>query len=61
MEHPVELEPWREGKDVARLLGIHEKTLRRMAIKGMPHLKTGRRYRFRLSEVERYLRAKEQT
>jgi excisionase family DNA binding protein len=54
--------PWFEAvldsKEASRLLGIHPKTLQRMARKGLiPGKKVGRLWRFPASELDRYLKS----
>jgi excisionase family DNA binding protein len=47
-----------DSEEAASLLGIHPKTLQRMARKGLiPAKKVGRLWRFRASELDRYLKS----
>lgn len=56
MEAPVQQEGLLTVEDVARLLGIHENTVRRLYQKGeLPHIRVGRVVRFQRAEVNGYI------
>jgi excisionase family DNA binding protein len=56
----VSIEPWVTLQDVARHLQIAEDTVHRwIAKRGMPATKAGRIWRFKLSEVDSWLRSSE--
>jgi excisionase family DNA binding protein len=48
--------PWLSLSALSEALGISRPTLRKLVAKGMPHIKPGDNMRFRLDEVEAWLR-----
>lgn len=54
---PVSVEPWVSLQDVAKHLQVAEDTVHRwIARKGLPATKAGRVWRFKLTEVDEWLR-----
>lgn len=55
---PVSVEPWVSLQDVAKHLQVAEDTVHRwIARKGLPATKAGRVWRFKLTEVDEWLRS----
>lgn len=54
--HFVSIEPWVTLQDVAKHLQVAEDTIHRWLKRGMPATKAGRVWRFKLSEVDAWLR-----
>jgi len=55
---PVTVEPWVTLQDVAKHLQVAEDTVHRwIAKKGMPATKAGRVWRFKLTEIDEWLRS----
>lgn len=55
---PVSVEPWVTLQDVAKHLQVAEDTVHRwIARKGLPATKAGRVWRFKLTEVDEWLRS----
>jgi len=52
----VSIEPWVTLQDVAKHLQVAEDTIHRWLKRGMPATKAGRVWRFKLSEVDAWLR-----
>ena len=53
-----EFEPLIDAEQAAKLLGIHPKTLQKMAREGrVPRIRVGKFWRFRRSELDSWLRA----
>lgn len=50
------IEPWVTLQDVAKHLQVAEDTIHRWLKRGMPATKAGRVWRFKLSEVDAWLR-----
>lgn len=54
----VEFEPLLDSREAAKLLGIHPKTLERMARRGeVPAVRVGKFWRFRVSLLDRWIKA----
>ena len=52
-----EFEPLTDADEVAKLLGLHPKTVQSMARAGkIPAIRVGKFWRFRKSEIDRWLR-----
>jgi excisionase family DNA binding protein len=52
----MELEPLLDDSQVGQLLGLHVKTIQKLARRGeLPALRIGRYWRYRASELERWL------
>jgi len=55
---PEELDRWRTATEAADYLAISEATLQRwVAVKGMPVHRVGRTLRFKLSEIDAWVRS----
>jgi len=55
-----EFEPLIDANEVAKLLGIHPKTVQQMArARKLPSIRVGKFWRFRKSEIDRWLRPNE--
>ena len=53
-----EFEPLIDADEVGKLLGLHPKTVQQMARGGrMPGIRVGKFWRFRKSEIDRWLRS----
>jgi excisionase family DNA binding protein len=48
---------WLDVAAAADLMGIHTRTVRRLAERGLKHLKVGRTYRFRRSDLLEWIEA----
>ncbi len=51
------IEPWVTLQDVAKHLQVVEETVHRWIRKGLPATKAGRVWRFKLTEVDEWLRS----
>ncbi len=52
----MEFEPLVDSQEAAKLLGIHPKTLQRMARRGhVPAIRIGKYWRFRVSELDTWI------
>ena len=52
----VRCEPLIDAKRAAKILGVHPKTVKRLAAEGViPRMKIGRVWRFRESELDAYI------
>lgn len=51
------LEPWITTEDLMEILGVSKDTIERLrSEQGLPYYKVGARVRFRVSEVERWMK-----
>ena len=56
-QNPIRCEPLIDAERAAEILGIHPKTLKRLAADGViPGMKIGRVWRFRESELDTYIK-----
>lgn len=46
-------------KEVAKYLDVHTNTVYKMIKEGLPHYKVGKEFRFKIEEVEAWLKNKE--
>jgi excisionase family DNA binding protein len=60
-QNPGSFEPLLSDAEAAQLLGLHPKTVQRMARRGeIPHYRFGKYYRYRASELNEWLVLKSQ-
>lgn len=48
---------WLDARQAAQILGVHQRTVRRLVARGLPHLLVGKVYRFKREDVVAWLEA----